>query len=162
MSDEDQAIQNRGPRWGLRHHPQDSLCCSIKNLPTADRRRFCPSVTHVTWRRLLQCTLAPTTSPCQHENAFREQSIAKEAIRDYIEPLRKKEGSDVTSCSSLPAFAGLERLFGNSDGGGASLHRQLMPRVLELFTGHFEHHDGLLNHILHQDILAVGREGHPL
>ena len=64
--------------------------------------------------------------------------------------------------SSLPACAGLERPFGNSEGGGASLHLQSMPRVLERCTGHFEHHDGLLNHILHQDISAVGREGHPL
>jgi hypothetical protein len=103
----------------------------------------------------------PYFSRTEYE-AFGEQSIAKEAIRDCIEHLRKKEGSNATSCSSLPAFAGLERLFGNSDGGGASLHRQLMPCVLELFTGHFEHHDGLLNHILHQDIVAVGREGHPL
>ena len=62
----------------------------------------------------------------------------------------------------VPACAGLERPFGNSEGGGASLHLQSMPRALERCTGHFEHHDGLLNHILHQDISAVGREGHPL
>jgi hypothetical protein len=42
MIDEDQGMQDRGPRWGRQSHPQDSLLCSIKNPLVADRYSFYP------------------------------------------------------------------------------------------------------------------------
>src|SRR5919198_5005288 len=75
---------------------------------------------------------------------------------DIIER-KKRYGNrwDRMSCATMSAVVGLERLFGNPDGGWAPLHLQPMPGVLELFSGRLEHHNGLLNHILYQDVLAV-------
>jgi hypothetical protein len=42
MIDEDQGMQNRGPRWTRQSHPQGSLLCSIKHLLMADRHSLYP------------------------------------------------------------------------------------------------------------------------